>query len=227
MIRLYPTKIFLDVKSFVKKGIKVKDSIYGVYCFTGFQGSGKTMNAVDFLARNSEGGRQKIYTNIDSIKLPHDYISSVSDLDPTWRDCFVVIDEVHKAFPKNSPTNKEFYSFLQESRKHHRVTIIVTQEWKEVPMWLRRPCKLIVGNHRLVRNFLIEEIQDARTMRWDETENDYVCQTIQRNVKKWNKEIADLYDTEETIYFDVKKKKSVGTSKKADGISVKRKSAGT
>lgn len=203
-MRLFPTKIFVDVKSLFTRGIKIEDSIYGVYCFTGFQGSGKTMNAVDFLARNSDGGRKKIYTNIDSIKLKHSFISSVSDLNPAWRDCFVVIDEVHKAYPKNSKTDQFFYSFLQESRKHHRVVIIITQEWKEVPMWLRRPCKLIVGNHRLVKNILCEEIQDARTMRWDEHENDYVCQTIQKNIKKWNKKVADLYDTEETIQWSTK-----------------------
>lgn len=206
MVRLFPTKIYIDFISLFRKGIKVQDSIYGVYCFTGFQGSGKTMNAVDFLARNAMGARKKIYTNIDSLKLKHDYINCVDDLNPAWRDCFVVIDEVHKAYPKNAKTDTKFYSFLQESRKHHRVVIIITQEWKEVPMWLRRPCKLIVGNHRLVRNILCEEIQDARTMRWSEEENDYVCDTIQKNIKKWNKTIASLYDTEETIQWSINKR---------------------
>lgn len=200
MVRLFPLKIFIDVKSLFRRGIKVRDSIYGVYCFTGFQGSGKTMNAVDFLIRNYDG-KKKIYTNIDSIKLPHTYVNSVGDLNPSCRDCFVVIDEVHKAYPKNAKTDQFFYSFLQECRKHHRVCIIITQEWKEVPMWLRRPCKLIVGNKRLIRNILCEEIQDARTMRWSEEENDYVCDTVQKNIKKWNKCIAEMYDTEETIQW--------------------------
>lgn len=214
MIRLFPLKIFIDQMSLIRKGIKVQDSMYGVYCFTGFQGSGKTMNAVDFLARNRDGGRKKIYTNINSLKFEHEYIDCIDDLDPTWRDCFVVLDEVHKAFPKNAPTHTAFYSFLQESRKHHRVTIIITQEWKEVPMWLRRPCKLIVGNHRLVRNILCETIQDARTMRWDELENDYVCDTIQKNIKKWNKITAELYDTEETIYlFKSKRERTIAQKK--------------
>lgn len=203
MVRLFPTKIFIDISSIFRKGIKVSDSIYGVYCFTGFQGSGKTMNAVDFLNRNYSDDKP-IYTNIDSLKLPHERIKTVADLDPSWRDCFVVIDEVHKAYSKSSRTDPKFYSFLQESRKHHRVTIIITQEWKEVPMWLRRPCKLIVGNHRIIKNILCEEIQDARTMRWSEEENDYVCDTIQKNIKKWNKAVADLYDTEETIIWGEK-----------------------
>ncbi len=203
MIRLFPLKIFIDEKSLIRKGIKVRDSQYGVYCFTGFQGSGKTMNAVEFLQRNApSGGAAKIYTNIDSLTLPHTYISETGQLNPKWRDCFVVIDEIHKAYPKTAKTDRFFYSFLQESRKHHRVTIIITQEWKEVPMWLRRPCKLIVGNHRLVRNLLCETIQDARTMRWDEAENDYVCDTVQKNIKKWNKRIAEFYDTEETIFWN-------------------------
>lgn len=201
-MRLWPTKIFLDLKSFVKKGIHIKDSIYGVYVFTGFQGSGKTMNAVEFLLRNApSGGATKIHTNIDSLNLEHDYVTETGHLNPSWRDCFVVLDEIHKAYPKNSKPDRFFYSFLQESRKHHRVTILITQEWKEVPMWLRRPCKLIVGNHRLFRNFIVEEIQDARTMKWSEEENDYVCDTIQKNVKKWNKCIAECYDTNETIIW--------------------------
>lgn len=217
-MRLWPTKIYLDVKSFFREGIKVTDSIYGVYCFTGFQGSGKTMNAVEFLLRNApSGGAAKIHTNIDSLKIPHHYISCVSDLNPSWRDCFVVIDEVHKAYPKNCRTDMFFYSFLQESRKHHRVVIIITQEWKEVPMWLRRPCKLIVGNHRVIGNILCEEVQDARTMRWSEEENDYVCDTVQRNLKKWNKCVASLYDTEETIVWSQIRVPAVGLERKPEG----------
>lgn len=200
MVRLWPTKYYLDIKSIFKRGIHVSDSIYGVYAFVGFQGSGKTMNAVAFCRRNAPmGGADKIHTNIDSLKIPHHYVSQTGELNPSWRDCFVILDEVHKAYPKNSKTDQFFYSFLQESRKHHRVVILITQEWKEVPMWLRRPCKFIVGNRRLVANVLCEDIQDARTMKWSEEENDYVCDTIQRNIKKWNKCIAELYDTEETI----------------------------
>ena len=198
MLRLFPTKIYLAVRTFFKKGIKITDNIYGVYCFTGFQGSGKTMNAVDFLLRNNKKGA-KIYTNINSLKLPHEHIKAVSELNPEWRDCFVVIDEIHKAYPKNARPDKFLYAFLQESRKHHRVVIIITQEWKEVPMWLRRPVKLIVVNKRLIANILCEQIEDARTMKWSEIENDYVCDVVQRNIKKWNKEIAEKYDTEETI----------------------------
>lgn len=203
MIRIFPFKFYIDLKSFFRKGFKVKDSIYGVYTIVGFQGSGKTMFAVDFLLKNYIKGK-KIYTNIDSLKLEHEYINKVSDLNPSWRDCFVVIDEVHKAFPKNSKTDKAFYSFLQESRKHHRVCILITQEFKEIPMWLRRPMKLLIGNRRIFKNFIIEDIQDARTMAWDETQNDYVCETIQKNLKKWNKRIADFYDTNETIFFNEK-----------------------
>lgn len=206
MLRLWPTHIFIDLKSLFAKGIKVRDSVYGVYCFTGFQGSGKTMNAVEFAKRNFVDNKQfknGIKTNINSLKIPHQYVDSVDDLNPGWRDCLVIIDEVHKAYPKNAKTDQFFYSFLQESRKHHRVCIIITQEWKEVPMWLRRPCKLIIGNHRLFLNILCEEVQDARTMKWSEEENDYVCTTIQKNIKKWQKRIADMYDTEETITWKI------------------------
>lgn len=200
-VRLFPLDIYFYNDTFIKKGIKIEDSVFGVYCFTGFQGSGKTMNAVDFAVRNA-GAFRKIYTNINSLSLPHKYISCSADLNPDWRDCLVIIDEVHKAYPKNSKPDKKFYSFLQESRKHHRVCILITQEWLEVPMWLRRPVKLYVFNKRLIKNFYIENVFDARTMHWDEHENDYVCDLVQRNVKKWNLELAEKYDTNETIYWD-------------------------
>ena len=35
-------KIRIKFKTFFKKGFKVKKGIYGIYCYCGFQGNGKT-----------------------------------------------------------------------------------------------------------------------------------------------------------------------------------------
>ena len=52
-------------KTFFKKGFKVDKKPYGVYCFCGKQGRGKTYSVVEFLKEHKD---MKIFANIKSLK---------------------------------------------------------------------------------------------------------------------------------------------------------------
>lgn len=42
----FKNKIKIKFKTFLKRGFKVKKGVYGIYCYVGFQGNGKTYSCI-------------------------------------------------------------------------------------------------------------------------------------------------------------------------------------
>ena len=78
-----------------------------------------------------------------SIKIPGYTIEYFDKIEEIYHDsdeyCIYLLDEVARKYDKNSKTDKHFYAWLNQSRKTHRIVIMITQEWKELPMWINRP----------------------------------------------------------------------------------------
>ena len=145
-----------DIKfnTFTKEGIKSKETPWGNYMITGFQGSGKTYFACFFLLDLLKRYKPSyIFTNIKSLHIPEKNINYFEMLDSitnhTYENSIYIIDELSKKFTKNSNQDKLFYSWLQQSRKRGRIVILITQEWKEVPTWLRRPIRFMYTTRKL------------------------------------------------------------------------------
>ena len=145
-------KLKIDFVSFLKKGVPLVEDKWGCYFVTGFQGSGKTYFALYYLQRINVT-RYKIKTNIHSLKIPNrtiEYFTKLEEiLEEVEENVIYIIDEVSKKYSKNSPPDKKFYSWLQQSRKRGRIVMCLTQEWKEVPMWLRRPARFMFSTRKL------------------------------------------------------------------------------
>ena len=118
-------------------------------------------------------------------------------------DCIFIIDEISRKWDKNSKTDKQFYAFMNQCRKMRRILILITQEWRELPMWLRRPAKFMISTKptRLLNKFGIYTscVGDAENMVFDKDEGEYNCPPIKYIVYKRNREIANMYDTFEPI----------------------------
>jgi len=70
IIFLVKNKIVLRIDTFFRKGFKKYDDNYGIYCFCGKQGDGKTYSVVDFLSETAK--HKKIITNVESLlKMQH------------------------------------------------------------------------------------------------------------------------------------------------------------
>lgn len=199
-------KIFrydIKIDTFFKKGIASFNDSWGVYCVTGFQGSGKTYYAV-YLTYNFKDD-YKIKTNIHSLKIPNKKIEYFGKLDEIWdeteEDVLYIIDEVSKKYSKNSPPDKKFYSWLQQSRKRHRIVIMITQEWKEVPMWLRRPVRFMYHTRKfpLIPKIFITNVGDALNTVLNKDSMEWECPIIKTVIYKRTKFISSLYDTLEPI----------------------------
>lgn len=146
-------------------------------------------------------------TNIHSLNIPNYKIEYFNKIDEIYNDTdeyvIYIIDEISRKYDKNSRTDTQFYAWLNQSRKRHRICILITQEWKELPMWLRRPCKYMITSHRsrfLGRfGFITTIVGDGENLVFNKDESEYECPTIQYIYHKLNNKYTSMYDTFEPI----------------------------
>ena len=149
----------------------------------------------------------KIKTNIHSLKIPGANIEYFTLIEEIYRDteekCIFIIDELARKYDKNSRTDTQLYAFLNQCRKRKRICIMITQEWKELPMWIRRPAKFMISTKptRLLNRLGIFTtcVGDAENLVFNKDEGEYECPPIKYIFYKRNKIIADYYDTFEPI----------------------------
>lgn len=202
-------KIFnrkIEFKTFFKRGLKPIDDRFGVYFVTGRQGSGKSYYAVKLLLNQDRKLLNKVYTNVQSLKIDDYNIEYFTDIKTLYENteeyCIFLIDEVSRKYDRNSKTDTQFYAWLNQSRKRKRIVIMITQEWRELPMWIRRPAKyMITTSKTILSKFGIYKtiIGDAENMVFNKDEGEYECPPIMYIYYKRNKYIASLYDTYEAI----------------------------
>lgn len=203
--------------TFFKKGLPKIDDRFGVYFVTGRQGSGKSYYAVYFALqqigynfRNHTTKNElkfEIYTNIRSLHIENVKVNFFENLTDiyynTCQYCIFIIDELARKFDKNSRTDTQFYAFLNQCRKMHRVCIMITQEWKELPMWIRRPAKYCITTvpAGVLNKFGIYKsiVGDAENMELDKDSMEWICPPIKYIYYKRNYNIAEMYDTFEAI----------------------------
>lgn len=193
--------------TFFKKGLPRIDDRYGCYFVCGRQGSGKSYFAIHLLLSQNPNLVNKVYTNVHSLNIPNynivyfDSISSIySNIDEY---CIFLIDEISRRYDRSSRTDTQFYAWLNQSRKRHRIVILITQEWRELPMWIRRPAKFMITTRpvKILSKFGIycSVVGDAENLVFNKDESEYECPTIKYIYYKRNKKIADYYDTFEAI----------------------------
>lgn len=203
-------KIFnTDIRfnTFFKRGLPKIDDRFGIYFVTGRQGSGKNYYATMLLLQQDKSLCNKVYTNVHSLKIPGyniNYFDKLSDLYYNTEEyCIFLIDEISRKYDKNSKTDTQFYAWLNQSRKRKRIVILITQEWRELPMWIRRPAKYMISTKktRLLNVFGIytSVIGDAENLTFNKDEGEYECPPIMKIIYKRNKSIANLYDTFEAV----------------------------
>ena len=89
------TKSYIDTKSLLYKKTPRIDDHFGVYAITGFQGTGKTYNAVDF-ASKIDLNNVEIITNIHSLQLPHRNFNTISEITSNFEQHkLFIIDEIY------------------------------------------------------------------------------------------------------------------------------------
>lgn len=195
---MFHTKI--DYKSFIRKKPKKINDNFGCSFITGRQGSGKTYFAVYILVKYLEPNRI-IYTNIKSLNIPKRdirYFEKIEDItDNVEMDRIFVIDEISKKYTKDSKQDKLFYSWLQQSRKRRRTTLLITQEYIQIPMWLRGIPRYVYTTNKVRFLPLFKTIRGTAYLSEDTKE--WLVDPEDTYIYKRNSYITKMYDTMEPI----------------------------
>ena len=201
LVRFRHTKIKL--KTFFKKGFAPKRGRFGVYCYCGKQGSGKTYSVVEFLKNQDKD--VKIYSNISSLQgINYTYFNGFDNLLKLRdeHDCIIVYDEIFTALTKSSKLSNEVLDFLSQMRKRRIVFLTTAQEWLEINITLRRYCRYQIECKMLnilSLGILIKSMYDAEQLKWSNDDNEYIAPLIETTISKCNLSVAKSYDTFEQI----------------------------
>lgn len=210
-----------------KPGFVPNNDEFGVYCYCGKQGRGKTYSVVEYLLlvrdkifRLRKNGadsnckeyvkrKKKIYANVESIKgVEYTYIKNFKELLAIEDyDCIIVFDEIFSAMTKNTKMNEEIMEFLSQMRKRRNIFITTAQEWSEIHITFRRYCRYqIECNMKSYWKFglLFKKFYDAELLKWDNEYMDWVAPLHKMTISKCLKSVALSYDTYERIRANVK-----------------------
>ena len=201
-IYLYQNKIHIKFKTFLRKGFAPARGKYGVYCYCGKQGQGKTYSVVEFLLQNKD---KRIYSNVKTLKgVKYTPISDFNDLLAlrSETDCIIFYDEIFTALTRTSKIDTDILDFLSQMRKRRIIFLTTAQEWLEINMTLRRYCRYQI-QCRMVNflglGILIKTFSDAENMQWSQLDNEYVAPLLEKTISKCNLYVARSYDTFEQI----------------------------
>ena len=208
-IWFFKNKIRIKFKTFFKKGFNVNRGVFGVYCYCGKQGKGKTYSCVEFLLENCN---LPIYANLkslDSTKIKYTYFTGLAGL-LALRDkknCIIVFDEIFTLLTKQSRMTTDVLDFLSQMRKRGIIFITTAQEWLEINITLRRYCRYQIDCNIINlfgKGFLIKRFYDAEQMKWSQNDNEYIAPILSTTISKCNIDVANKYDTYEQIKNIVK-----------------------
>lgn len=211
--KFFSLKLHIDIKTFFKKGFKKKDNKFGLFCYCGKQGKGKTYSAIKFLIEQKLSHNYKILTNVKSFNVFKDtlYFENINDIIDyctKFKDnnekVIIFFDEIFTILEKKTPINKKILSFISQLRKRKIIFITTAQEWAEINITFRRYCRYQIDCNMfsipiLHYAFIYNVINDGDKIKWDNDEQDFIAPRVAANFAKCNRSIIESYDTYETI----------------------------
>lgn len=220
-------KVKIKFKTFFKRGFKVKKGIYGIYCYVGFQGDGKTYSCCEYVMDNYstiqlfsnvkinninytyyEGFKEllKLRDAIDMAKyFDRNYIIFNGNKIPFQSDKQIVFiyDEIFSELQRGSKIDNNVLDFITQMRKRGFILLTTAQIWSDIPITWRRLTRFqIVCKMRnfFGLNILIKTFHDAEQMKWSNDDQEFVAPIISTTITHTRKFISDSYDTFQLIH---------------------------
>lgn len=213
---LITNKIHVDWQSLFKRGFAKNDNKFGLYCYTGKQGTGKTYSCVNFLIKNKFAENYIVISNVDSFNFFNDtifmhdineiidFIEKNEKLGKEKKKYIIFFDEIFTILEKKTAINKKILSFISQLRKRGLIFLTTAQEWSEINITFRRYVRFQVSCNMFSvplfnRAFLLNKVNDGDGIKWDNDSQDWIAPTISTNFMKGNLEVIESYDTFEVI----------------------------
>lgn len=201
-------KLKVKWKTFAKKGFVPVRGDFGVYCYCGQQGTGKTYSVVEYLLDHKDN--IEVFCNIKGIKnLDYTYFTGFEGLIElkhkldnkeikTNKQIIFVYDEIFTELGKQSKLSKEVIDFLCQMRKRKIIFLTTAQVWAEIPLSFRRFCRYQIDCRMINLLFfgvLHKSFKDAEHMKWNDKEQEHIAPLVENTLTKCRKFIANSYDT--------------------------------
>lgn len=202
-ITIYQNKIKIDVPSFLDSTIPLDRGVFGVYCFTGHQGSGKTYSLNKFIRKHAKG--KKIYSNLDLDGIDYTPIKDLQHLYSLADEehCYIIYDEIFTLMSKSKKDREMLEQFLPQMRKAKNIFLTTAQYWLELDITFRRFVRIQIecSTRPLGKlgGILTEEYYDTTQIQWDNLENEYISPIITKKYSKYQKRFMETYDTYQKI----------------------------
>lgn len=225
---LIKNKIKIKFKTFFKKGFRVNRGIFGIYCYCGMQGQGKTYSCVEYVKDNENNiilfSNVEINCNIpyilysgfdemlklrDAIDISkyfeRDYIiwkGSKFYLDFSKQIVFIY-DEIFSELQRGSRINTQVLDFITQMRKRGFILLTTAQIWSDIPITWRRLTRYQIDcdlRSYFGINVLIKTFRDAEHMKWSNDEQEHIAPLISTTITHTRKYIADSYNTFQLIH---------------------------
>lgn len=203
IIFVVKAKIHVDFPSFLHPTLPLAIGVFGVYCFTGKQGSGKTYSLNKFIRKHARG--KQIYSNLTLKGIKYTHLKTIDELFELAdkRNCYIIYDEIFTMMQKSSKMGEQIMEFLTQQRKQENIFLTTAQEWLELPITFRRFVRIQIECYTRplgkLGGILIETYYDAYRMKWDQLENEYVAPLITKKISKYERRYMESYDTFERI----------------------------
>lgn len=203
IITVVKNKIHIDWTSFLKPTLPLDRGVFGVYCFTGHQGSGKTYGLNKFIRKNANG--KKIYSNMTLKGIEYTHITSVEHLFSLIdeKDCFIIYDEIFGVMAKSGKMQVKGMEFLSQMRKQKIIFLTTAQYWLELSITFRRFVRVQVECKTRplgkLGGIFKESYYDTTQIAWDNLANEYVSPIVATKYSKYEKKHMISYDTNERI----------------------------
>ena len=213
VLYIWKNHLHIDFPTFFKKGFKKLDHKFGLFCYTGKQGTGKTYSAVKFCIGQKLENDYIIITNVksfnifsDTIYMPDimEIIKFCSSFEGNEKNILIFFDEIFTVLEKGGALQKEVLSFLSQLRKRKIILVTTAQEWSEIHITFRRYVRFQIScNMKALpitsMAIIVNQINDGDQIRWDNDSQDFIAPIIQTNIAKGNLSVIESYDTFETI----------------------------
>ena len=201
-------KIKIKFRTFFHKGFRPSRVNFGIYCYDGKQGKGKTYSLVEYLIDNKD--KCLIFCNINGIKnLDYKFFTGFKELMQikklidssdfhTDKQIIIVYDEIFTELQKGSKLGADVLDFLCQMRKRQIIFLTTAQEWAEIPLTFRRFCRYRINCNMFPffgTGILIKTFYDAENMKWSNDDQEFVAPLCETTLSHTRKYIANSYNT--------------------------------
>ena len=228
IVYLLKNKVKIKFKTFLRRGFKVNRGIFGIYCYCGFQGNGKTYSCVEYVLDNKDN--IQLFSNVHIKNIDYTFYSGFKGLlnlrdSIDWalnnhldyiifngskiylqkdKQIVFIYDEIFSELQRGSKIDTDVLDFITQMRKRRFILLTTSQIWSDIPITWRRLTRYQIDctMHRFLGfiNILKKVFHDAELMKWCNDEQDFIAPLISTTITHTRKYIADSYDTFEIIH---------------------------